>query len=120
MPPSPCSIKSASTAKEEDIKAYQEKYSQEPDHGAKDASTWEQPNRKRGDHIQPGHIWRCLRGKFGFTVTQILPSNVHGWDRPIYTLRSNPKGGTPGRGCEQAERDQRCVLPPPYTDAGSC
>ena len=36
------------------------------------------------------------------------------------SMTSNPKGGAPGRGCEQAERDQRCVLPPPYTDAGSC
>ena len=45
------------------------KYSQEPDHGAKDASTWEQLNRKRGDHIQPGHIGWHLRGKFSSFVT---------------------------------------------------
>ena len=66
------------------------KYSQEPDHGAKNASTWEQPNRKRGDHIQPGHIGWHLRGKFASIVTRILPSNADGWDRPIQTLRSNP------------------------------
>ena len=47
-----------------EIKAHQE-----PDHGAKDASTWEQQNRKRGDHIQPGHIGWHLRGKFSSFVT---------------------------------------------------